>query len=163
MVGDYIVILDICGLASQLRVCHITSIPPLPEADIYALVAADAGIVGDPESAFGQGLGRSLLGSICEPLHLSECAVAYSHESPVTLRMGGFLLQNVYLRVSQVWTGTTPPTTSLTLGTFPRQVPLGQSYAVAGLEYYLSPNVLATFKVDTLGGNGLFLLNQFPF
>jgi translocation and assembly module TamB len=162
VVGDYIVIIDICGLATQLRVCHITSIPPLPEADVYALVAADAGIVGDPESVVGQGLGRSLLGSICEPLHLSECAVAYSRESPVTLRMGGFLLQNVYLRLSEVWTGPTTPTTSLTLGTFPRPIPIGQSYTVAGLEYYLSPNVLATLKVDTLGGNGIFLLNQFP-
>jgi len=165
VVGDTIVYLDFCGLATELRVCRATSIPPHTETDIYALLATDAGITGDPESVIGQGLGRSLLGSVREALHLSEFTVAYSRESPVTLRIGTFLLQNVYLTLSEVWPG--PPGSTivspLTLGTLSRpQLLTGQAYSVAGIEYFLSPNLFATFNVDTLGGAGFFLQTQFP-
>jgi translocation and assembly module TamB len=165
--GETIVFLDISGMASHPELT-LTSDPPLTQAELVTLVARNAGIFGDPGSVFSQGLGRYLLGSLREALHLSEFSVSYTRASPITLRIGKFLLRNLYLSLSEVLAGppgTTmpPPGTPLTPATVPRQNPSGQAYSVGGLEYFLSPSVLLTYNVDTLGGNGVFLLTRFPF
>ncbi|HLW59773.1 MAG TPA: translocation/assembly module TamB domain-containing protein, partial [bacterium] len=159
--GDTIVFLDVRGLASHPDLT-VTSDPPLTQADILNLVARNAGIFGDPGSILGQGLGRYLLGSLREALDLNEFTLTYNRESPVTLRIGKFLLQNIYVTVSEVFAGPQVATIPFP-GTFTRPVPPDVSYTVAGLEYFLSPNVLATLNVDTLGGMGVFLLTRFPF
>jgi translocation and assembly module TamB len=159
--GDTIVFLDVNGPATHPELT-LTANPPLPQEEIVTLVARQAGILGDPQAVLGQGLGRFLLGSLREALHLNEFTISYGRESPVTLRLGKFVMQNLYLTLSQVWPGPASPT-SVPFGTFPRTLPTTQSYAVAGIEYFLSPNVLATFNVDTLGGTGIFVLTRFPF
>jgi translocation and assembly module TamB len=160
--GETIVFLDVNGPATHPELI-LTANPPLPQEEIVTLVARNAGILGDPQAVLGQGLGRYLLGSLREALHLNEFTISYGRESPVTLRIGKFLLQNVYLTLSEVWPGPPGATSALPFGTFPRVLPTNQSYAVAGVEYFLSPNVLATFNVDTLGGTGIFVLTRFPF
>lgn len=160
--GDTIVFLDVNGPATHPDLT-LTSNPPLPREEIVTLVARNSGIVGAPEAVLGQGLGRYLLGSVREALHLNEFTIAYSRESPVTLRIGKFLVQNVYLTLSEVWPGPPGVPSTVPFGTLPRRLQTGQSYAVAGLEYFLSPNVLLTFNVDTLGGSGVFALTRFPF
>ncbi len=159
--GETIVFLDVNGPATHPELV-LTANPPLPQQEIVTLVARHAGFLGDPEAVLGQGLGRYLLGSLREALHLNEFTISYGRESPVTLRVGKFLLPNVFLTLSEVWPGP-PGTTSLPFGTFPRALPTNQSYAVAGIEYFLSPNVLTTLNVDTLGGTGIFVLTRFPF
>ena len=162
--GDTLVFLDINGLAYHLTTADlaVTSDPPMTQADLLNMIARNAGYFGDPESILGQGVGRYLLGSIRGALNLSEFAVTYGHESPVTLRIGKFLLQNIYLTVSEVFPGPTA-TTLPAAGSLTRPVPPGTSYAIGGLEYFLSPSVLAAFNVDTLGGTGVFLVTRFPF
>jgi len=162
--GDTLVFLDINGLAFHLTTSDlaVTSDPPMTQADLLNMIARNAGYFGDPESILGQGVGRYLLGSIRGALNLNEFAVTYSHESPVTLRIGKFLLQNIYLTVSEVFPGPTA-TTLPAAGSLTRPVPPGTSYAIGGLEYFLSPSVLAAFNVDTLGGTGVFLVTRFPF
>lgn len=159
--GDTIVFLDVNGPATHPELT-LTANPPLPQDEIVTLVARQAGVLGDPQAVLGQGLGRFLLGSLREALHLNEFTISYGRESPVMLRLGKFVMQNLYLTLSHVWPGSATPT-AVPFGTFPRTVPTTQSYSVAGLEYFLSPNVLATFNVDTLGGTGLFVLTRFPF
>lgn len=162
--GDTIVFLDVNGPATHPEL-SLTSNPPLPKEELVTLVARNAGILGEPEAVLGQGLGRYLLGSVRDALHLNEFTIAYSRESPLTLRVGKFLLQNVYLTLSEVWSGPTnvPTTAAFPLGTSLRRLQTGQSYAVGGLEYFFSPNVLMTLNVDTLGGSGVFVLTRFPF
>jgi len=162
--GDTLVFLDINGLAFHLATADlaVTSDPPMTQADLLNMIARNAGYFGDPESILGQGVGRYLLGPIRGALNLSEFAVTYSHESPVTLRIGKFLVQNIYLTVSEVFPGPTA-TTLPAAGSLTRPVPPGTSYTIGGLEYFLSPSVLATFNVDTLGGTGVFLVTRFPF
>jgi len=159
--GDTIVFLDVNGPATHPELT-LTANPPRSREEIVTLVARNAGIVGDPEAVLGQGLGRYLLGSIREALQLNEFTITYSRESPVTLRIGKFLLQNVYLTLSEVWSGPPTVVSTIPVGTFQRHVLTGQSYAVAGLEYFFSPNVLLTLNVDTLGGTGVFVLTRFP-
>ena len=110
----------------------------------------------------GGGFGGLYAARSLAKLNLNEFAVTYSHESPVTLRIGKFLLQNIYLTVSEVFPGPTA-TTLPAAGSLTRPVPPGTSYAIGGLEYFLSPSVLAAFNVDTLGGTGVFLVTRFPF
>jgi autotransporter translocation and assembly factor TamB len=159
--GDTIVFLDVNGPATHPELT-LTANPPLPQEEIVTLVARNAGILGDPEAVLGQGLGRYLLGSVREALHLNEFTISYGRESPVTLRIGKFLVQNVYLTLSEVWPGPLGPTPA-PFGTFPRALPTTQSYAVGGIEYFLSQNMLTTFNVDTLGGAGVFVLMRFPY
>ncbi len=164
--GDTVVVLDVSGPAAHPEL-RLTSNPPLSQDEIVTLVARNSGILGDPESVLGLGVGRYVLGSIREALHLNEFTIVYSRESPVTLRIGKLLLRDLYLTLSQVWPAPpgAPPLalgSGLSLLTLNRQPQTGLSYAVAGLEYFLSPSVLLTFNVDTLGGTGVFVLTRFP-
>jgi translocation and assembly module TamB len=159
--GDTVVFLDVTGPATHPELT-LTANPPMAQEDLIALVARNAGIV-NPESVLGQGLGQFLLGPVREALHLSEFTITYSRESPVTLRIGKFLMENLYLTISQVWPGpialgvpSTPPFTA-----FPRQLLAGESYAVGGLEYFLSPNLSLMFSADSLGEDGIFVLTRF--
>jgi translocation and assembly module TamB len=104
--GDTIVFLDVRGPATHPDLTF-TSNPPLPQEDIVTLVARNAGFLGDPQAVLGQGVGRYLLGSVRDFLHLNEFSVTYSQQSPLTLRIGKYLLQNVYLTLSEVW--SSPP------------------------------------------------------
>jgi translocation and assembly module TamB len=166
--GDTIVFLDVRGPATHPDLTF-TSNPPLPQEDIVTLVARNAGFLGDPQAVLGQGVGRYLLGSVRDFLHLNEFSVTYSQQSPLTLRIGKYLLQNVYLTLSEVWSSppsSVPNLSSLTLGTLGtsvRRLQPGQSFFIAGIEYFLSPSLSLLVNVDTLGGAGLFAITRFPF
>ena len=165
--GDTIVFLDVNGPATHPQLT-LTANPPLPQEDIVTLVARNAGLLS-PEALLGQGIGQYLFAPVKRALQLNEFTIAYSRESPVTLRIGRFIMRNLYLTLSQVWPGppgttTLPLGTTLALGTFPR-APTNptSSFTQGGLEYFLTQNVLAAFSVDTLGNAGLFVLTRFPF
>ncbi|HET8998471.1 MAG TPA: translocation/assembly module TamB domain-containing protein, partial [bacterium] len=166
--GDTIVFLDVSGPATSPNLT-LTASPPRPQDEIVTLIARSAGFLGDPESVLGQGVGRYLLGSVRDFLHLNEITLTYSQQTPIVLRIGKYLIQNLYLTLSQVWPappGSIPTLSSTTLGTLGtsiRQLQSGQSYSVAGIEYFLSPNLSLTFNADTLGGDGIFVITRFPF
>jgi translocation and assembly module TamB len=166
--GDTIVFLDVSGPATHPELT-LTASPPRPQEEIVTLIARSAGFLGDPESVLGQGVGRYLLGSLRDILHLNEITITYSQQTPLVLRIGKYLIQNLYLTLSQVWPappGAIPTISSVTLGTLGtsiRQLQAGQSYSVAGIEYFLSPNLSLTVNADTLGGEGVFVITRFPF
>jgi translocation and assembly module TamB len=161
--GDTIVFLDVSGPAGHPTLA-LSANPPLPQSDIVTLIARNAGLA-DAEAILGTGIGQYLFTPVREALRLNEFSVSYSQQSPLTLRIGKYLLSNLYLTVSQIWPSSTPLALSATLpfGTFPRQFLAGQSYTVAGLEYFLSQNVLLNFTVDTFGDLGTFVIARFPF
>lgn len=141
-----------------------SSDPPMAQEECLALVSGAGGVAGAPPgTVIGQQLGRALLGSIGQALHLDELTISYEAQTPVTLKIGKFIVHNLFVSVSQVMprppggTVFTPAPGNLT----PLTV-TGQSYTVWGMEYFLSPSVFLSYDVDTLGDNGVFLLTRLP-
>ncbi len=159
--GDAVVFLQVEGLASHPTL-SLSSIPPMSQADIVTLIARNAGIT-DVSGLIGQGLGGSFLDTIRRSLNLSVLSINYSQQSPVTLMVGKLLLPNLFISISQVFSGPENPNI-LTAGGIPLnpRISNGQAYTEGAIEYFLSPNVLLTLSVDTLGDTGMFVLTRFP-
>jgi len=171
--GATLVFLDVSGLASHPDLT-LSSDPPMAEQDVTALVARNAGIAGDPTMILGQGVGRALLAPVGQALHLDELSIAYSGDSPLTLRVGKFVLPHVYMTVSEVVSVGPPGATvvgvpfaatnysALTPSSLTTRPYAYQSYVLFGLGYLLSPSLSVDTFVDTLGGTGVFLVDRFP-
>ncbi len=164
--GETRVFMDINGVVPNLTLTWSAE-PPMSQGDIMALVLGTSGPTG-----VGQEVGRLLLGSfgqaIQRALHLDTFTISYGAQNPVTLRIGKYIVRNLFLAFSEVFPRATAPgaTTAIPApgpGTLTPVNYTGQAYTVLSLEYYLSPNVFLTYDVDTLGDNGVFLLTRFPF
>jgi autotransporter translocation and assembly factor TamB len=109
-VGDVSVFLDISGTPGQMQL-SLSSDPPLSHDRIVGLLAAQAGISqaleGNIEALLRQQLTRLLFGEfearLRQALALSELRIEYDFESPLRLRVGGFLIENVYLALTTVF------------------------------------------------------------
>ncbi|MCS7235413.1 MAG: translocation/assembly module TamB domain-containing protein [Armatimonadota bacterium] len=113
-VGDVTVFVDLSGTPDQMQV-RLRSDPELPHDRIVQLLAAQAGIQqalgGQVEAALRQQLTRFLLGEFEQRLRqllgLQELRVEYDFEKPLRLRMGRFLLQDLYLTLTSVFDAET--------------------------------------------------------
>ena len=91
-------------------------------------------------------------------------SINYGQQTP-TLTVGKLLFPNLYISISQVFAGPENQTMNLlTAGGIPLnpRVSNGQAYTEGAIEYFLSPTVLLTLSVDTLGDTGMFVLTRFP-
>jgi len=158
--GQTRVYLDVRGVMPSLNVIW-SSDPPLSQQDILSLVAG----TGAPGLA-EQELGRLLLGSLGQSigqfLRLDEVSISGDSQNPVTLRIGKFIVSNLYLSISEVLGGPVTPGVLPPPGTFVRLNTNGQAYTVLGLEDSLSSSVSLSYYVDTLGDSGIFLLDRIP-
>ncbi len=169
MYGDTRVYLDVAGVLPNATLTW-SSEPPMSQQEILALVLGSSGYNGSAADLVGQELGRILLGSVTQAiqraLHLDEFTISYSTQNPVTLRIGKFIVRNLYLSLTEVFGRSAAPEAPVPLvpgpGALTRLTYSGQSYTVFGLEYFLSPSVFLSYSVDTLGDNGIFLLTRFP-
>jgi autotransporter translocation and assembly factor TamB len=166
--GETRVYLDVNGVLPNPTLAW-SSDPPLTQAEILSLVAGSGSITGSPAVIFG---GRVLLGSLGQAiqhaLHLDEFSISYDTQNPVTLRIGKYIVRNVFLSLEQVFAGGsgTPGAPVAAVpgpGLLTRLNYSGQQYTVFGLEYFLTHNLFLTYSVDTLGDNGIFLLTRIPF
>ncbi len=160
--GETRVFMDVNGVVPDATITWSAD-PPMSQADILGLVVGTS----SANTTVGQGLGRLIFGSmgsgVRRAFHLDELSISYDPQNPVTLRIGKFLLQNVYLAVAQVFgrpAGTWVPVAGPGVLT---RLTTNQAYTVLSLEYFLSPTISLTYDVDTLGDNGIFLLTRFPF
>jgi len=165
--GETRVFLDVNGVPPDPTVTW-SSDPPMTQSEILSLVVGNSGGTGSAAALAGQEIGRLLLGSVGQAiqraLHLDEFSISYDPQNPVTLRIGKFIVRNLYLALSEVF--ARPPGAAPTLpgpGSLTRLTNTGQAYTVFSLEYFLSPSVFLTYDVDTLGDNGIFLLTRVPF
>lgn len=114
----------------------LTSEPPLPREEIVALLTRQAGLEalmqGDVESALRLELSRLLFGRferpIQEALGLSEFRLEYDFIHPPRLRIGKFLLRELYFTVTTIFDSV-------------RQ-------SIAALEYRLTPNTTLSLNYD---------------
>jgi translocation and assembly module TamB len=166
--GETRVYLDVNGVLPNPTLAW-SSDPPLNQAEILSLVAGSGSITGSPAVLFG---GRMLLGSLGQAiqraLHLDEFSISYDTQNPVTLRIGKYIVRNVFLSLEEVFAGqsVTPGAPAPAVpgpGLLTRLNYSGQQYTVFGLEYFLTHNLFLSYSVDTLGDNGIFLLTRIPF
>ena len=109
-VGDVTVFVHLAGTPGQMQV-RLTSDPELPYERIVQLLAAHAGIQralgGEVEAALRQQLARFLLGEferrVRQLLGLAELRIEYDFEKPLRLRLGRFLLRDLYLTLTTVF------------------------------------------------------------
>lgn len=177
--GETRVFLDAnCVLPDPTPTCLVLSAdPPMTRSEILALLAGTTAYspTATPD-VVGQGVvGRVLLGSIGQAfqraLRLDEFTISYDStvQNPVTLRIGKFVIQNLYVSVAEVMgrqqtaSGSVVSPPAPPTGTLTPLNPNGQSYGVLGLQLVLSPSVALSYDVDTLGDNGAFLLTRIPF
>jgi translocation and assembly module TamB len=145
--GDAVVFLQVQGLASHLTL-SLSSNPPMSQADIVTLIGRNVGIP---------------LTSIQRALSLSALSINYGQQSP-TLTVGKLLFPNLYISISQVFSGSENQSVNLlSAGGIPLnpRVSSGQAYTEGAIEYFLSPQVLLTFSADTLGDIGMFVITRF--
>jgi translocation and assembly module TamB len=168
--GETRVFVDVSGVLPNATITW-SSDPPMSQQDILALVLGTSSYAGSTSvPGASQALGQVLLGSLGQAiqraLHLDEFAVSYTGQSPVTLRIGKFILRDLYLSLAEVFGGSTTPYAPVSPvvgpGLLTRPNYVGQSYTVLGLEYFLSSNVYLSYNIDTLGDNAVFLLTRFP-
>ncbi len=161
------VFMEVTGPISHPDPPRLSSDPPMTQAEILTRVTQTAGVTGAPGTVIGQQLlGRVVLGSFGQTLQhalrLDEFTISYDPQNPITLRIGKFIVHNLYLSVAEVLpqpaSGALPPPGSLT-----RLSATGQPYGVYGVEYFLSPSVFVTYNIDTVGDSGVFLLTRIPF
>lgn len=113
-VGDVTVFVHLAGTPGQMQV-RLSSDPELPYERIVQLLAAQAGIQralgGEVEAALRQQLARFLLGEfeqrVRQLLGLAELRVEYDFEKPLRLRLGRFLLKDLYLTLTTVFDSET--------------------------------------------------------
>ncbi len=109
-VGDVTVFVYLSGTPGQMQI-RLASNPELPHDRIVQLLAAQAGIEralgGEVEAALRQQLARFLLGEfeqrVRQLLGLAELRIEYDFERPLRLRLGRFLLQDLYLTLTTVF------------------------------------------------------------
>jgi translocation and assembly module TamB len=138
-VGEVTVFVDLSGTPDQMQV-RLRSDPELPHDRIVQLLAAQAGIQqalgGQVEAALRQQLTRFLLGEfearLRRLLGLQELRVEYDFEKPLRLRMGRFLLQDLYLTLTTVFDAETRFLWALEYR-FARHYALAFSHDTAGL------------------------------
>jgi len=164
--GPTRVFLDVNGVMPNLTLVW-SSDPPMSQADILALVIGTSGS-GSAAGVAGQELSRILLGSVGQAiqraLHLDEFTISYDSQNPVTLRIGKYIVRNLYVALSEVFARAPGPGAAIPApGSLTRLNYTGQAYTMLSLEYFLSPNVFVTYDVDTLGDTGVFLLTRFSF
>ena len=113
-VGDVTVFVHVAGTPGQTQL-RLTSDPELPHDRIVQLLAAQAGIeralAGEVEAALRQQLARFVLGEveqrIRQLLGLAELRIEYDVDKPLRLRLGRFLLQDLYLTLTTVFDSQT--------------------------------------------------------
>lgn len=113
-VGDVTVFVHLSGTPDQMQI-RLTSDPDLPHERIVQLLAAQAGIEratgGEVEVALRQQLARFVLGEFEQWLRrllgLAELRIEYDFERPLRLRLGKFLLQDLYLTLTTVFDSET--------------------------------------------------------
>jgi autotransporter translocation and assembly factor TamB len=113
-VGDVTVFVHLSGTPDQMQV-RLTSDPDLPYERIVQLLAAQAGIeraaAGEVELALRQQLARFVLGEFEQRLRqllgLAELRIEYDFEKPLRLRLGRFLLPDLYLTLTTVFDSET--------------------------------------------------------
>jgi translocation and assembly module TamB len=157
---NVVVVLEVQGPASHPNVT-LTAEPPMSQSDIITLIARNVGI-SDISSIVGQGLGFSLFGSIRRAFNLSVFNLSTGQNSPATLRVGKYLLNNLYISFAQVFSGPAGSNIA-TVGTLPLppRISNGQPYTEGSLQYFLSPNVSMWLTADTTGGTGFFVVTVF--
>ena len=179
--GETRVFLDAdCVLPDSSPSCLVLSAdPPMTRSEILALLAGTtaANAPGPTPDVVGQTVvGRVLLGSLRQAFQrafsLDEFTISYDTtvQNPVTLKVGKFIVQSVYVSVAEVM-GRGPQTGSTSVAPAPAPAsgpltplnPSGQAYTVLGLQLVLSPSVSLSYDVDTLGDSGAFLLTRIPF
>jgi translocation and assembly module TamB len=109
-VGDVTVFVHLAGTPGQMQL-RLSSDPELPYERIVQLLAAHAGIQralgGEVEAALRQQLARFLLGEferrVRQLLGLAELRIEYDFEKPLRLRLGRFLLRDLYLTLTTVF------------------------------------------------------------
>ncbi|MDR5697506.1 MAG: translocation/assembly module TamB domain-containing protein, partial [Armatimonadota bacterium] len=141
-VGDTTVFVHIRGTPGDMQL-SLSSDPPLPHDRIVALLAAQTGISqaleGNVEALLRQQLTRLLFGEfearLRQALGLSELRIEYDFESPLRLRLGQLLVENLYLTLTTIFDA--------------------QTRFIWALEYRFSPSVALAFTYDQ---RGLWLL-----
>jgi len=129
----------------------LSSEPPLPREEIVALLTRQAGlealVQGDVESALRLELSRLLFGRferpIQEALGLSEFRLEYDFIHPPRLRIGKFLLRELYFTVTTIFDSV-------------RQ-------SIAALEYRLTPNTTLSLNYDPTRRFGISLQTRSRF
>jgi len=137
-VADVTVFVHVAGTPGQMQV-SLSSDPELPHERIVQLLAAQAGIqqalAGDVEALLRQQLARFLLGEfevrLRQLLGLSELRIEYDFEQPLRLRLGRFLVENLYLTLTTVFDT--------------------QTRFLWALEYRFARHYALVFSHDTLG------------
>jgi translocation and assembly module TamB len=165
VIGDTRVFMTVGGVAPDLSV-QWSSDPPMTQQEILALVTG-SGAGGPAAGLVSQELGRLVLGSVGQAiqraLRLDEFSISYDTQSPITLRIGKFIVRNLYLSLAEVLVRPGPTNPVPLPGPLPRPTTHTQSYLALGVQYFLSPSVYLAYDVDSLGGSGVFLLTRFPF
>jgi translocation and assembly module TamB len=136
--GDATVFVHIHGTPGQMHL-SLSSDPPMSHDRIVALLAAQAGIAqaleGDIEALLRRQFSRLLFGEfearLLEALGLGELRIEYDMERPLQLRLGRFVVENLYLALTTV---------------FETQIRF-----VWALEYRFSPGVALAFTQDRQG------------
>ncbi|MCS7173706.1 MAG: translocation/assembly module TamB [Armatimonadetes bacterium] len=147
-VGDVTVFANIEGPPGDLQV-RLASDPPLPPEQLGALLAGEVGLPsavrGDVEGLLRQQLSRLVLGEFAarvrRALGLEELRIEYDFERPLRLRVGGLLLQNLYLALTTTFTD-----------------PLQFLWS---LEYRFTPSLALTLTYDTRNFCLVFLRSRF--
>lgn len=137
-VGDVTVFVHLAGTPGQMQV-RLTSDPELPHERILQLLATQAGIQralgGEVEGALRQQLASFLLGEfeqrIRQWLGLAELRIEYDFEKPLRLRLGRFLLRDLYLTLTTVFDSQTQFLWALEYR-FARHYAVAFSYDAAG-------------------------------
>lgn len=138
-VGDVTVFVHLAGTPGQMQV-RLRSDPELRHERILQLLAAQAGIQralgGEVEGALRQQLARFLLGEfeqrIRQWLGLAELRIEYDFEKPLRLRLGRFLLRDLYLTLTTMFDSQTKFLWALEYR-FARNYALAFSYDAAGV------------------------------
>jgi autotransporter translocation and assembly factor TamB len=136
--GDVTVFVHIHGTPGEMQL-SLSSDPPMSHERIVALLAAQAGIAqaleGDIEALLRRQLTRLLFGEfearLLEALGLGELRIEYDMERPLQLRLGRFVVENLYLALTTI---------------FETQIRF-----IWALEYRFSPGVALAFTQDRQG------------
>jgi len=155
------VFLDIDGVLPTPTLTW-SSDPPLSQDQVLALVAGTSSTGSSPAGFLSQMLFGSISSSIQQAFRLDALTVSYNPQNPFELQIGKYLLTDVYLSLGEVFGRSA----AYTLPAFGSVAPFnasGQPYTVLGIQYHLSPTVSASYNVDSLGDNVVYLLARIPF
>jgi len=135
----------------------------LSQDKILALVAGTTTTSGgSPASLLSQVVLGSVTQSIQQALRLDTLTISFDTQNPLTLQIGKYVFENVYLSLAEI-IGRPSTATLPSVGSLTPLNPSGEPYTELGIQYYLSPSVSLTYNVDSLGDSGFFILTRFPF